>query len=134
MEIKNFAEQVIEFNRNILEIQPREIGPLPEEEFEISMSCLNEEVDEFEEAYNSHDVIGTVDAIIDLMYFATGILYKMGLTADQITRAQTAVHEANMTKRRGSNAKRGDGIVADAVKPHDWVSPEERIAAILSER
>lgn len=129
-----FAEQVVDFNQVILQVEQREIGPLPQNEFEISMSCLNEEIDEFEESYHKHDVIGSVDAIVDLMYFAVGVLYKMGLTADQINRVQTAVHEANMTKKRGHLAKRGDGVAADAVKPADWISPEERIAKILSER
>lgn len=128
-----FAEQVVDFNQVILGIEQRAIGLLPQNEFELSMSCLQEEVDEFEQAHNNGDVIGSFDALVDLMYFATGIMYKMGLTSDQINRIKTAVHEANMTKKRGHLAKRGDGVAIDAVKPDGWVSPEERIALILDE-
>jgi predicted HAD superfamily Cof-like phosphohydrolase len=44
---------------------------------------------------------------------------------------QTAVHEANMEKKLGVVAKRGDGSAADAVKPEGWIPPEGRIEAIL---
>jgi predicted HAD superfamily Cof-like phosphohydrolase len=69
--------------------------------------------------------------MVDLMYFANGVLYKMGLTAAQIDACCSAVHHANMDKKRGSNAKRAVEGAADAVKPLGWVSPEERIGNIL---
>lgn len=126
-----FAKQVAEFNENILKIEPREIGFLSQAEVDISMQCLLEESSEFLEAHKGGDIIGCIDAIVDLQYFAMGMLYKMGIPAAKIDAICTAVHNANMTKVRGSHAKRGDGEVADAVKPADWISPEERIAEIL---
>ena len=41
-----------------------------------------------------------------------------------------AVHKANMTKKRGAQAKRGNDE-NDAVKPDNWLPPEEAIGAIL---
>lgn len=129
-----FAQNVVEFNREILGIQPRIVGTLIETEFEISKKCLNEEITEFIEAYQKGDIVGMIDAMTDLKYFADGILYKMGLTAESIDKIGAAVHNANMTKKKGVNARRGDGSAADAVKPEGWVPPEERIANIIDEQ
>lgn len=129
--MKTFAQQVVEFNQQVLGIKQRQVSELPTHEFEISMACLQEEIDEFEQAVKSGDVIGAVDAMVDLMYFANGVLYKMGLTAQKIDACCEAVHNANMEKKLGVNAKRAVEGAADAVEPDGWVSPEERIAAIL---
>lgn len=127
----SFAHQVIDFNQTVLGIQPRSQAPLSLPEFNITVKALEEEVSEFIEASHNADYIGQIDAMIDLQYFAMGALYKLGLTADQINRCCSAVHEANMTKKRGIKASRGDGSAADAVKSVDWVGPEQRIGAIL---
>ena len=129
----DFVEQVVEFNQKILGIEQRELGALPNSEHFISHHCLHEEIMEYVDARNRGDIIGQVDAIIDLLYFGVGIVYKMGLSVEQIRAVCTAVHEANMTKQRGTNAKRAYEGAADATKPLDWVSPEKRIEAILFE-
>lgn len=127
----SFTNQVVDFNVRVLKIDQRPKDLLKPAEFEISEKCLKEEIDEFLEAHKHGDFIGCVDAMIDLMYFANGVLYKMGLTPEEITKCKTAVHEANMEKKLGVNERRGDGTAADAIKPFDWVSPEERIMDIL---
>lgn len=129
----SFPHQVVEFNSRVLNIQQRPKDMLSKAEYDISVKCLKEEVQEFEEAYNQGDYIGAVDAMIDLMYFAVGVLYKKGLSANQIESCCTAVHEANMEKKLGVNHRRGDGSAADAVKPEGWVAPEQRIIDILDE-
>lgn len=129
--MSNFVDQVVEFNQRVLKIDQRPIDMLKTSEFEISMKCLQEELDEFEEAFKSGDIIGCIDAIIDLKYFAVGVMYKMGLTPDHMKQCMTAVHEANMEKKLGVNAKRAVEGAADAVKPEGWIPPEERIANIL---
>lgn len=126
-----FTRNVVDFNKSILGIGQRELAMLNDSEFKISVECLNEEVQEFIEAHNSGDFIGCIDSIIDLRYFAIGILHKLGMTVEQIEMCDQAVHDANMQKKRGKKDGRGDGIAADAIKPEDWVSPEERIADIL---
>lgn len=127
----SFTNQVVDFNVKVLKINQRSKDLLNSAELDISEKCLKEELNEFIEAHKNGDFIGCVDAMIDLMYFANGVLYKMGLTPEEITKCKTAVHEANMEKKLGVNARRGDGSAADAVKPQDWVSPEERIIDIL---
>lgn len=127
----SFAHKVIDFNQTVLKIQPRVQCPLSQPEFDITVKALNEEVQEFIQASKDSDYIGQIDALIDLQYFAMGALYKLGLTADQINRCCSAVHEANMTKKLGVKASRGDGSAADAIKPEGWEAPEVRIGAIL---
>jgi predicted HAD superfamily Cof-like phosphohydrolase len=129
--MSKFFENVVDFNQKVLKIEPRPIGFLTEAENQITDKSLKEELKEFSDARVEGDLIGSVDALIDLMYFATGALYKMGLTADSIKQCGQAVHEANMEKKLGVNHRRGDGSAADAVKPADWVTPEARIGAIL---
>lgn len=126
-----FFSDVVDFNQRVLNIHQREVGMLGPAEFDISVKCLNEEVDEFIEGHTEGDIIKSIDSIVDLMYFAVGVLYKMGLDAEQIGAVCKAVHDANMEKKLGVVAKRGDGSAADAVKPEGWVGPEERIATIL---
>lgn len=127
----SFAHQVIDFNQTVLKIQPRSQAPLSVAEFDITVKALNEEVQEFIDASHETDYIGQIDALIDLQYFAMGALYKLGLTADQINCCCTAVHVANMTKKKGVKQSRGDGSAADAIKPEGWVAPEQRIGEIL---
>jgi len=128
----NSFEQVVTFNQQVLGIHQRELGMLPENELKISKKCLDEEAQELVDAHNAGDYIGCVDAAIDSIYFAVGVLYKLGLTPQQMADCFTAVHEANMEKKLGVNAKRASGA-ADAVKPEGWVPPDIRIANILDE-
>lgn len=130
-EFESFAHKVVDFNNRVLKIEQRPLGMLNEAELNISIKCLDEESKEFSEAAENGDFIGMVDALIDLKYFATGILYKMGLTADQINECESAVHDANMEKKLGVVSKRGDGSAADAVKPEGWTPPEQRLGEIL---
>lgn len=122
--------QVVEFNRDIIGIQPRTKGMLYLEELKFTAKALNEEQIELVEAHNGGDFIGCVDALLDSIYFAIGALYKMGLTPEQMERCMTAVHEANMTKKKGMTKR---GHENDAVKPETWIPPEERIGQILEE-
>jgi len=125
-----FAEAVVQFNSEILGIQQRTPASLCTAEFEHGAKCLKEEVFEFWEAHMESNYIGQIDALVDLMYFATGLMYKLGLTPAQIHQCQMAVHEANMTKKKGVVAKRDTGA-PDAVKPEGWIPPEARIAKIV---
>ncbi len=129
--MNSFAHQVVDFNQQVLGIAQRPMDMLADAEYDITVKCLHEEIGEFTEAHQSGDYIKSVDALVDLMYFATGALYKMGLTPDKINAIQSAVHQANMEKKLGVVAKRGDGSAADAVKPEGWISPEARIEEIL---
>lgn len=122
--------QVIEFNREVLGIKPRPLGFMPDIEKDHIVQAMREEVDEFIEAHEGGDLIGSIDAVCDLIYFAMGGLYKMGVTGDAAIEIFTAIHHANMEKKRGVVARRDTGA-PDAIKPEGWMSPEERISAIL---
>lgn len=126
---------VVEFNQRVLGIAKRHlIGWQRPNDFELSLSQLREEIDEAEQAYREGDFIGLLDAFIDLDYFLKGVVYKHGLTVEQYHELFVLVHEANMEKKLGTNHKRlGFGDAADAIKPEDWVAPEERIRAKLAE-
>jgi len=131
LKMNKFVENVIDFNKSILKIDQRNLDFIDESEYQISVNALREELQEFIESYNVGDFIGCIDAMVDLRYFAVGVLYKFGLDAELINKCDTIVHNANMTKVRGVNARRGDGTAADAIKPENWKSPEEQISDIL---
>ena len=128
-----FVSAVCESNQEILGIAQRDPASLVENEFEISLKCLQEELDEFIDAVDAQDYVGQIDALVDLLYFGIGVLYKLGLTPEQIHECCMAVHHANMSKKRGTNAKRDTGA-ADAVKPEGWVPPEQLIQRIIMQR
>lgn len=75
--------------------------------------------------------VKSVDAVIDAAYFAIGAMARTGLTVEQAQACFLAVHEANMTKKRGVAASRGDMGVTDAAKPVNFVPPDQRIYQIL---
>lgn len=129
--IVGVVASIVHFNQVILNVAPRDLGLLNEAELKITCECLEEEVSELQDAHIESDFIGAVDALGDLIYFAVGAMYKLGLTAESIEASMLAIHQANMEKKLGVNARRGDGVVADAVKPEDWKGPEERISDIL---
>lgn len=125
-----FVKAVVTFNQQVLGIEQRSPVGMALSEEDITIRCLHEEVSELEEAFESDSVVDQIDALVDLVYFAFGAMYKIGLTPEQIHACCMAVHEANITKKRGTNAKRDTGA-ADAVKPEGWVPPEDRLQAII---
>lgn len=124
------TEQVIDFNQTVLGVEARLKGLLENAELSISHKCMVEEADELLTAHKEFDFIGSVDACLDSIYFSVGVLYKLGLTSKEMSDCFDAVHNANMEKKKGTNAKRDTGA-ADAVKPEGWIAPEKRIAKIL---
>jgi len=131
---ETFVADVITFNRDLLEIPSRPVQPMPVAEATHLVKCLREEVDELVGAMGQGDVVSCVDATIDLMYFAIGSLWKMGLTHAMIIECMQAVHTANMTKVKAKVAKRHVEGVVDAGKPAEFVGPEATIARILSSK
>lgn len=92
---------------------------LSEEEREFRIVCLNEEVQEFEDAVTLEEEI---DAMIDLTVFALGTLERMGV---HFQPHWNEVRRANMAKelcQSASESKRNFAI--DLKKPKDWVAPD----------
>jgi hypothetical protein len=72
-------------------------------------------------AYGQGDLDGVADALLDSVYVRLGTLYEMGINYGP---AFDEVHQANMRRVRGGNAKRPirEGTPTyDAVKPEGWV-------------
>lgn len=124
---------VSHFNRYVLGIpQSVEITRLEGKERAWMLAALREELTEYSAAESrGHEV----DALLDLVYFAIGGLYRMGLTPGEMRLCFRYIHEANMRKKLGAKATRPhSGDVADAVKPEGWRDPVELIQGIISSR
>lgn len=118
---------VSNFNERVLKLERRPLGPMPKDVGSHLVKCLHEEAVELQEAHDNADLVGCVDALIDSIYFAVGGLYKLGLSKNDAVAVLELVHKANMTKQKGQKEGRITGDAADAVKPEDWVSPEQAI-------
>lgn len=122
------------FNHQVLGVEKREVSMMPDNEFRLSLRQLREEIDEIEQAYQEENLIGVLDGLIDLDYFHKGVIYKHGVSEEVYNKLFRAVHQANMEKKLGvKSTRQGFDGAADAVKPEDWVPPEDRLLEILME-
>lgn len=136
---KSMAQRVAEFNEKILYLPPKwdnnePVTGLSEADMKLSRKQLHEEVREWEDADLEDDLPGQVDALLDLIYFALGILYKMGLSPLEINTLFEAVHNANMTKSVGKKKGREVEGAIDAVKPADFKDPKNVIEGVINGR
>ena len=113
-------EDVIEFNTKVLDLPQTET--LNEERLTWFDRVINEELDEFKEANAKASKVDMLDAIIDLIYFAYGRAFEIGISPETFEKAWKAVQAANMKKKKGN---KGRGSDYDAVKPEGWESPEK---------
>ena len=128
---KSKLQMVKEFNNEIIGMPTVRLAHcLPPDRVNWFGKVICEELDEFREAYQLKDNVGMLDALIDMAYFVLGRVQECGFTEAQWDKCFAAVHEANMTKRKGN---KGRGSDIDAVKDSNWVGPEERIREILEE-
>jgi len=120
---------IFDFNEQVIKTPAQlELNPLTQKQFDWTNTFVLEELREFKEAFEAQDIVKMVDAVGDLIYGAMGTFKKMGLSREQTVLCFMAIHKANMTKSRGD---KGRGSDEDAVKPEDFVPPEEAIAKIL---
>lgn len=109
------------FNRFVLGIERTAPKRLAAPESGWLDMALREEVDEL---LASKSLEEDIDALIDLIYFAIGGLYRLGVSEDQAMKAFQIVHEVNMMKKAGVKPTRPqNGQVADAIKPDDLPDP-----------
>jgi predicted HAD superfamily Cof-like phosphohydrolase len=125
MRSTNF-ELVGDFQREILcNVSPA--APRFNQDPTATILQLEEEVAEFADAVTKRDLVGAVDALVDLVYFAMGASHQMGVDFDTAFRI---VHAANMKKFRG-RTHRPESPVGDAAKPQDWIDPKSAIRELL---
>ena len=118
-------KQVCAFNAEIIKYpQPDSIKQLSEDEAIFVNKVIVEELTEFWKGIKDANVPDQVDALIDLVYFAFGGLYKMGVRPEQFDLMFDAVHKANMTKKKGITKR---GHENDAAKPEEWREPKARL-------
>jgi predicted HAD superfamily Cof-like phosphohydrolase len=125
--------EIIHFNREVLGIVRESPKLMPDEEALWLRGALTEEIEEFMDAHATGHLPMAVDGLLDLIYFAVGGLYRMGLDDRKIRECFLAVHVANLTKQRGIKATRPqDGSVADAVKDDTFRDPVLLIEKLLN--
>lgn len=140
---KEFKD-VVEFNQDIIKLAPTDY--LNQERLEWFKRTINEELGEFEKANADYIAakrvnadgdtllgcqVDMMDAIMDLIYFALGRLYEIGVSDDDFNAMWDAIHHANMTKQRGN---KGRGSDDDAIKPEGWQGPEQKFIVYKKSR
>lgn len=129
--------KVSEFNKKVLDVhhEHRSYSLAPRQELEHLYKQLQEEVDEYRIAsLVDADYVETIDALIDLIYFAMGGLIRNGLSPDDFKNVFEIIHSANMRKDPGIVHKRATEGVLDAVKPEDWEPPNQQLKAYFINR
>jgi Domain of unknown function (DUF5664)/Phosphoribosyl-ATP pyrophosphohydrolase len=114
----NVFDQTAVFNHAVCGIEqpsaPKRLDPTRKA---WTLKALREETQEYDDA---DSLTEEVDALLDLMYFAAGRLYEMGVDGQACF---NEVHRANMMKLRGELAKRPGSKGHDAIKPEGWTPP-----------
>lgn len=128
-------DAIYDFNEHVVKVDVElKINALTGEQRRWMSKALREEAKEFDDGIlepTFEDVIvAQVDALLDSIYFAVGGLKKMGLSRAQAYACMMAVHQANMNKKRGGKATRGN-FEEDAVRTEDYVPPEAAIKRII---
>jgi predicted HAD superfamily Cof-like phosphohydrolase len=88
----------------------------------LRVSLIQEELDEYREAAEAHDLVGVADALSDLMYVVLGTYVAHGLQ-DAAEALFAEVHASNMSKldADGKALYRSDGKV---LKSNLWRPPD----------
>jgi predicted HAD superfamily Cof-like phosphohydrolase len=125
---KDIIDLIFDFNEEVIGLADVELNALTDKQHKWIQKFCAEELQELQTAFDAQALIDMVDAVGDLIYGAMGTFKKMGLSREQVREVFMAIHMANMTKKRGD---KGRGSDEDAVKPPDFVSPEELIGRML---
>ena len=116
--MENLVRDVYQFNEEIIGTrQPNNPQILGRERLLFALTAMYEELNEFTVANNCSNVGEALDAMIDLIYFALGRCYEMGITEKQFNKCWNLVQEKNMAKKRGTKNR---GTDQDAMKPEGW--------------
>lgn len=104
-------EGVRAFHRAMGHTAPDHIQPMPEADIPLVIELIREEfADELIPALYAHDMVETVDALIDILYVTFGALVRMGVDAKPLF---DEVQRSNMSKLGPD----GKGIIAGPNDP-----------------
>lgn len=103
---------------------------LSRKEFEFRSKFLQEELNEFKEAYENNDDAKMLDALYDLVIVAHGTACFMGVSKELWRDGFDAVVRANRKKKRGKKNTRPDSAGFDLIKPLGWKAPDAEIRSL----
>lgn len=115
-------QDIIDFHEKFGLNKPDQPTNLWETTWEFRRKFMQEELEEYEEAYSNGDPEKMLDALVDLVYVVLGTACMHGFDFNEAWRR---VHDANMQKVRASTADQSKrGSTLDVVKPLGWVAPD----------
>ncbi len=118
----NLFEAIEEFHKKFNLPTPEKPEFASPEIMKFRIKFMQEELDEFCEAYVNDNIEDAFDALIDLCYVVLGTSYFMGLPFND---GFKIVHHCNMRKVRAKvveDSKRGTKF--DVIKPEGWQPPD----------
>ena len=124
MKTRNF-EDVSEFLEKFdMTLDVIGMGFIPLDLEKVRMNHLKEEVKELEEAYETMNLEGVADALVDIVYIAMGTARMHNFPWQDMW---DEIHAANLRKIRvikSEDSKRGTTF--DVAKPDNWAAPNLR--------
>lgn len=126
--MSEIIKTVYDFNHQVVGVSIDSPRMLDRDQKLWLQKALNEEAQELTDAPTLED---QVDALIDSAIFALGGLCRLGITPEAAEACFHVVMDANFQKKAGQKKGRVVGKVKDAIKPEDWLGPEERIRTII---
>ena len=123
---KTPTECVIEFHKTYDMPIAEKPALLDHERFRLRLDLIEEELDEFVQAFVDKDIVAVADSLGDLLYVVIGAALEYGIPIDRVVEE---IHRSNMTKldENGKVIYREDGKV---LKGPNYEPPN--IGAILN--
>ncbi len=127
--MKRQLDQLVEFHRVFgAHVEDAPTVDLPNEVIGLRVSLIQEELNEYRQAAEAHDLVAVADALSDLLYVVLGTYVAHGL--QEVAEALfDEVHRSNMSKldENGQVIQRADGKVLKSAR---WSPPD--LAKIVS--
>ena len=127
--MKRQLDQLVEFHRVFgAHVEDAPTVDLPNEVIGLHVSLIQEELNEYRQAAEAHDLVAVADALSDLLYVVLGTYVAHGLQ-EVVEALFDEVHRSNMSKldENGQVIQRADGKVLKSAR---WSPPD--LAKIVS--